>query len=386
MFWKRFFIVIGLLVILAFVAQLLAAPYVKGLIIKGLKESLGVDATIGDCAVSVLQRKVILDDVTVLNPEKKDDYILKAKEISVDFYLLPSLFNKYILNNIVLTNPEAILYLDESGKLKVPQFKKKDGAKKGGELLFKRFAVENGNFKFIDQKVSKPATITGFSSINCEIVNSVSLSGRTIITGVNAKGNIEGQGKFSVDGKGKFIEKPMSFDGNIKIENLPITKFSVYWGGLLPVKVNKGNLFLDTKAACDKGNLDVKNRVSIKDLALEPIGDPNQTVLFELKTEDVITFLKDENNTVNFSFDISGDLAKPDFKWGAEMGKALRNAMLKAFTDGVGRLFISTIKDAVENPAKAGEKIGNMIGGDTGETVKKIGDKINKQLDKIMGK
>ncbi|MFA5339441.1 MAG: DUF748 domain-containing protein [Candidatus Omnitrophota bacterium] len=378
MFWKRFFIVIGALVILAFVAQLLAAPYVKNLIIKGLKESLGVDATIGDCAVSVLQRKVILDDVTVLNPEKKDDYILRAKEISVDFYLLPSLFNKYILNNIVVTNPEAILYLDESGKLKVPQLKKKDGAKKGGELLFKRFAIENGNFKFIDQRVSKPATITEFSSINCEVVNSVSFSDRTIITGVNAKGNIEGQGKFSVDGKGKFIEKPMSFDGNIKIENLPMPKFSVYYGGFLPVKVNKGGLFLDTKAACNKGNLDVKNQVSIKDLILEPIGDPNQTVLFELKTEDVISFLNKENNTVKFSFEIGGDLNKPEFKWGAEMGKALSKAMYKAFTDGVMRL--------LENPAKAGEMIGNMIGGDAGEAAKKLGNKINKELEKIMGK
>lgn len=378
MFWKRFFIVIGLLVILAFVAQLLAAPYVKGLIIKGLKESLGVDATIGDCAVSVLKRKVILDDVTVLNPEKKDDYILKAKEISADFYLLPSLFNKYILNNIVLTNPEAILYLDESGKLKIPQLKKKDGAKKGGELLFKRFAVENGNFKFIDQKVSKPATITEFSSINCEIVNSVSLSDRTIITGVNAKGNIEGQGKFSADGKGRFVEKPMSFDGNISIENVPIPEFSAYYGSFLPVKVNKGNLSMDTKAACNKGNLDVKNQVSIKDLVLEPIGDPTQTVLFELKTSDVITFLRNEGNTVKFSFEITGDLARPEFKWGAEMGRALTGAMVKAFTDGVIRL--------LQNPAKAGEVIGNMLGGDAGEAAKKLGDKISKELEKIMGK
>jgi len=57
MFWKRFFIVIGILIILAFLAQLLAAPYVKGLIIKVAKESLGVDVTIGNCALSVLKRK-----------------------------------------------------------------------------------------------------------------------------------------------------------------------------------------------------------------------------------------------------------------------------------------------------------------------------------------
>lgn len=375
MFWKRFFIVIGILIILAFIAQLLAAPYVKGLIIKVAKESLGVDVTIGNCALSVLKRNIILDDVAVINPENKDDYLLKAKELNVNLYLLPFLLNRYILNTVTITDPEVILYLDEAGKLKLPQLKKKEaGAKKQREPLFRKLVIGNGNFKFIDQHVSKPATITQFSAIDCKVVNSISLSDRTIITSVNAKGNIEGQGKFSVDGNGKFLEKPMSFDGVIKIENVPIPKFSPYYGESLSVKITKGNLFVDTKAACDKGNLDVKNQVSIKDLDFEPIGDPSQTVLFELKTEDVISFLKKENNTIKFSFDFGGDLNKPDFKWGAEMARALRNSMLKAFTNGVMRLF--------NTPAKAGEVIGNMLGGEAGEAAKKIG----KELEKIMGK
>ena len=375
MFWKRFFIVIGILIILAFLAQLLVAPYVKGLIIKVAKESLGVDVTIGNCALSVLKRNIILDGVAILNPENKDDYLLKAKELNVDFYLLPLLFNKCVLNTVTITNPEAILYLDEAGKLKLPQMKKKEaGAKKQGELLFRKLVIGNGNFKFIDQHVSRPATITQFSGIDCKVVNSISLSDRTIITSVNGKGNIEGQGKFSVDGKGKFLEKPVSFDGGIKIENVSIPKFSPYYGDSLSVKINKGNLFVYTKASCDKGNLDVKSEVRIEDVDLEPIGDPSQTVLLELKTIDVINFLKDENNTVKFSFEISGDLSKPDFKWGAEMARVLRNSMLKAFTGGVMRLF--------KAPAKAGEAIGNMLGGEAGEAAKKIG----KELEKILGK
>jgi len=375
MFWKRFFIVIGILIILAFIAQLLAAPYVKGLIIKAAKESLGVDVTIGDCAVSVLKRNIILEDVAVLNPEKKDDYLLKAKELNADFYLLPFLFNRYILDTVAIKDPEVILYLDKDGKMKLPQLKKKEsGAKKNGELLFRKLAIGNGNLKFIDQHVSSPATITQFSAIDCEVVNSISLSDRTVITSVNGKGNIEGQGKFSVDGNGRFLEKPMSFDGIIKIGNVSIPKFSPYYAENLSVKINKGNLFVDTKASCDKGALNVKSEVRIEDVDLEPIGDPSQTVLLELKTIDVINFLKDEKNTVKFSFEISGDLNKPDFKWGAEMARALRNSMLKAFTDGVMRLF--------NTPEKAGEAIGNMLGGKAGEAAKEIG----KELEKIMGK
>jgi len=379
MFWKRFFIVLGVIIILAFIAQLTAAPFLKGLIIKGAKESMGLDVTIGECAFSVLKRNIVLTDMVVLNPDNKDDYLFKAREVGADFYLLPFLLNKYVLNAVTITNPEVILYLDESGKLKLPQVKKKEtAAKKQGELLFRKLVIANGDFKFIDQNVSKPATITQFSSIDCEVVNSVSLSDRTVITSVNAKGAIEGQGRFSVNGKGKFLEKPMSFDGDINIENVPLAKFSAYYGNNLSVKVNKGGLFIATRAVCDKGRLNVKSKVRIDDVDLEPIGDPSQTVLFELKTIDVINFLRDDNNSIKFSFEISGDLTKPDFKWGEEMLRALRNSMLKAFTDGVMRLF--------STPEKAGEVIGNMIGGDAGEAAKKLGNKINEGLERIMGK
>lgn len=377
MFWKRFFIVIGILVILAFLAQLLIAPRLKDLLTKAIRDSLGIEVSVGDCELSMLKRKIVLSDVAIMNPEKKDDYLLKAKQISADFYFLPILFNRQILRVVSLTEPEVILYLDESGKFRIPEIKRDEKKVPGrgtGELLFKKLEVKNGNFKFIDQKVSKPATITQISNINGKVVNSISLSDRAVITSVNVRGAIEGQGTFSVDGKGAFLQKPPSFDGTVKLSKVPLQKFSPYYGSNLSVKVNRGDLYLDTAALCEKGLLNVKSEVRIENVDLEPVGDPTQTVLFEIKTSDVIEFLKDENNAVNFSFEINGDLGKPDFKWGAEMTRALRNSMLKAFTDGVIRLF--------RTPEKAGETIGGLIGGEAGEAAKKIGEK----LQGILGK
>lgn len=376
MFWKRFFIVAGVLVILAFLAQLMVAPRMKDLLTGAAKDHLGLDISIGDCNMSVLKRKIVLTDVKVLNPEREGDYFFKAKELSADFYLIPILFNKQVLKTVSLTDPEVILTLGEDGKFKLPEIKKTDKgpSKRAGDLLFKKFSVTGGSLQFIDQKISSPAIITRFSGIDGQVVNSVSLSDRSIITSINVKGNIEGQGSFSVDGKGKFLEKPISFDGKVKIENVPLPKFSPYYGNNLSVKVRKGNLFVDTGAVCDKGALNVRTGVKIQDVDLEPVGDPNKTVLFEIKTSDVIEFLRDEDNAVSFSFEIKGDLSKPDFKWGDEMARALRNSMLKAFTDGVVRL--------LRSPVKAGEKIGEILGGEAGETAKKIGEK----LQGILGK
>jgi len=381
MFWKRFFIVIGILVILAFLAQLLVAPHLKDFLTKAVKDSTGIDISVGDCELSMLQRRIVLSDIVIMNPENKDDYLLRAKEVSADFYFLPILFNKQILRTISITGPEVILYLDESGKVRLPQVKqdqKKVPGRGSSELLFKKLEVKDGNFKFIDRKVSKPATITQFSGINGKVVNSISLSDRAVITSVNVKGIIEGQGAFSVDGKGAFLQKPMSFDGAIEIANVPLPKFSPYYGNNLSVKVNRGDLYIDTKALCIKGALNVKSEVRIENADLEPVGDPTQTVLFEIKTSDVIKYLKDENNTINFSFEINGDLNKPDFKWGAEMVHALKNSMLKALTDGALR----SLKIPLKMPAKAGETINDLIGGEAGETAKKIGEK----LQDILGK
>ncbi len=377
MFWKKFFIVLGVLVILAFLAQLMVAPRMKDFLTGAAKDRLGLEISVGDCNLSVLKRKIVLTDIKVMNPGKEGDYFFKAKEVSADFYLIPILFNKQVLRTVSLTGPEVILTLGEDGKLRLPEIKKPDkgpSKRPAGSLLFKKFSVTGGSLQFIDQRVSSPAIITQFSGIDGQVVNSVSLSDRSVITSVNMKGDIEGQGHFSVDGKGKFLEKPISFDGRIKIENVPLPKFSPYYGNNLSVKVRKGNLFTDTDAACDKGALNVKTDIKIRDVDLEPVGDPNKTVLFEIKTSDVIEFLRDENNAVSFSFEIKGDLSKPDFKWGDEMVRALRNSMLKAFTDGVVRL--------LRNPVKAGEKIGEVLGGEAGEAAKKIGEK----LQGIIGK
>lgn len=382
MFWKRFFIVLGIFIILAFIAQLTAAPYIKGLIARVAKESLGVDISIGNFAVSLLDRKIVLEDVTVPNPEYKDDYLIKAKEISADFYLMPLLFNKQVLRVVSMTKPEVVLHLDEAGAIRIPPFKKREdkkpAKKSGSNILFGSLLINNGNLKFIDHRVSKPATLTAFSEINCDISNSVSIGLGKVITKIDASGKIEGQGKFSVKGKGDFLSKPMSFDGNINVEDLPLPEFAPYYGKFLSVLVKSGNASLFTNALCDKGNLDVKNNASIANLDLEPIGDPSQTLLFELKTSDVLDFLKDENNTVKFSFNISGDLTKPDFKWGPEIRRAMTSAMLRAFNEGVGRLLQKTL----DKPAEVGAKIGEMIGGAAGDKVKKIGEK----LQKILGK
>lgn len=374
MFWRRFFIVIGSLIILAFIAQLLISPYVKGLIIKNARGSLGVDVSIGNCNLSVLQRRIVLDDIKVINPENKDDYFIRAKQFSADFYLIPLLFNKQVLRTVSLTAPEVVLYLDGSGVLKMPKTKKSQGqktAKKPG-VLFGRLRVSNGNLKFIDQKVSAPATITEFSAIDGDINNSPSFLGGKVVTVVDIKGKIEEQGRFSVKGKADLLSKPISFDGDINIESVPLENFSPYYANSLSVIVKKGNLFIDTKARCDKGNLDVRNKVRIENLDIQPIGDPTQTVLFELKTSDVIDLLRDENNAVRFEFDIVGDLNKPDFRWGPAMMAALKQAVLRTFTNGVARI--------LNNPVQASEKIGNIIGGEAGEKVKKIGEKLQKIL------
>lgn len=379
---KKFFIVIGVLIILAFLVQLLAAPYLKGLITKKAKEALGVEVTIGNCALSVLQGKVVLENLTVPNPQYKDEYLIKAKELGVDLYLIPLLFKKQILQALLLTQPELILHRDETGTLQTPQFKKPEGKEPAketkSEILIKRLLVKNGNLKLVDHFASRPPTVITFSDINCDIINSLSIIDGKVMTSIDMKGKIEERGKFSINGKGDLLLKPRSFDLNIKLESVPLPKFTPYYGENLSILVKSGNLTLDSKALCDKENLNVKNTVKIENVDVEPIGDPTQTLLFELRTADVIKYLKDENGAIGpFEFEVAGNLEKPEFRLGPVIQRALKQAMMRSVYDGVQRI--------LENPEKAKEKIeeiGKILGGEAGEKAKKIGE----QLQKILGK
>lgn len=383
MFWKKFFIFIGTVIILAFLAQLIVAPYLKDIIARKAKDALGVEVSIGNCALSILKGRIVLEDVNVPSPQYKDEYLIKVKELSVDFYLIPLLFKKEILQVLSLTRPELILHRDETGTLRFPQFKKtqedkKSKAKTESQILIKRLLVKKGSLKLVDHKVTTPPTVTTFSDINCDIVNSLSLAERKVLTHIDAKGKIEEQGKFSINGKGNFLLKPRSFDGDMKFESVPLPKFTPYYGENLSIIVKSGDLNLDSKALCDKENLDIKNTVRIENVDVEPIGDPSQTILFELRTADVIKYLKDEKGVIGpFEFEVGGNLEKPEFRLGPAIQRALKQAMMRSIYDGVQQL--------LENPERAGEKIeeiGKILGGEAGEKAKKIGE----QLQKILGK
>ncbi len=383
MFWKKFFIFIGTVIILAFLAQLIVAPYLKDIIARKAKDALGVEVSIGNCALSILKGRIVLEDVNVPSPQYKDEYLIKAKELSVDFYLIPLLFKKEILQVLSLTRPELILHRDETGTLRFPQFKKtqedkKSKAKTESQILIKRLLVKKGSLKLVDHKVTTPPTVTTFSDINCDIVNSLSLAERKVLTHIDAKGKIEEQGKFSVDVKGNFLSKPRSFNGDIKIENVSLPKFTPYYGENLSIIVKSGSLNVNSKVSCVKENLDTSVNVRIENVDVEPIGDPSQTILFELRTADVIKYLKDEKGVIGpFEFEVGGNLEKPEFRLGLAIQRALKQAMMRSIYDGVQRL--------LENPERAGEKIeeiGKILGGEAGEKAKKIGE----QLQKILGK
>ncbi len=381
MFWKRFFIVVGVIIILAFLAQLLAAPYLKDLITKKAKEALGIEVSIGNCALSILRGKITLENVAIPSPQYKDEYFFKAKELGIDFYIIPFLFKKQILQTLSLTQPELIFHRDETGTLKYPQFKKPEGKGVGKkpkfEILIKRLLVKDGNLKLVDHYVTKPSTVISFSDIYCDIINSSSVLEKKVLTLIDAKGKIEERGKFSLNGKGDFISKPISFDGDIKFESVSLPKFTPYYGKNLSIVIKSGSLNMDSKALCDRGNLDITNKVRIENVDVEPIGDPSQTILFELPTIYVIQFLRDEKGTISFEFKIGGNLEKPDFRFGPEIQRALKQAMMRRISDGVQRL--------LERPQKAGEKIeeiGKILGGEAAEKAKEIKEK----LEQIFGK
>lgn len=386
---KKFFIVLGILIILAFIAQLMAAPYVKNLIIQKAKDA-GIEISIGNCAVSILQGRIVLENVSVPNPQYKDEYFIKAKELGIDFYLIALLLKKELLQAISLVQPELLLHRDETGTLKYPQFKEREGKKPAEKtqpkILVKRLLIKSGHLKLIDHFISRPPTVISFSDINCDIVNSLSIADKKVLTHIDAKGKIEERGRFLVDVKGNFLLKPRSFDGNIKLENVPLPKFTPYYGENLSVIVKSANLTADARAFCDKENLNSPVKVRIDNVDVEPIGDPTQTILFELRTADVIKYLKDEKGTIGpFEFEIKGNLEKPDFRWGPVIQRALKQAIMRSIYEGVQR----TIQRLLEKPQEAGKKIGEIgevIGGEAGEKVKQAGEKLQEQLEKILGK
>jgi uncharacterized protein involved in outer membrane biogenesis len=143
-------------------------------------------------------------------------------------------------------------------------------------------------------------------------------------------GNIDSQGKISVNGTTNPLGSKPSTSLNIQVSNIDLSTASPYSGKFAGYLIDKGKLNLDLKYDIDDVKLEADNNVFIDQFNFgESVDSPDST---SLPLRLAISIMKNLDGEIELSLPISGDLNDPSFSIGDILLTAFTNLITKVVT------------------------------------------------------
>ena len=193
------------------------------------------------------------------------------------------------------------------------------------DVTIGRVTIADAAADFADFSLPLPFA-AGISELNGELTtiatNSVEPSDVTM------EGKVDEFGLLRVSGSLTPLALGQNTDISLRFENVEIPKFSAYTIAFAGREIASGRLDLDLGYVVTDGKLAGENRVVMRDLELgEEVEHPDA---MSLPLGLAIGLLKGPDGTIDIDLPVSGNVDDPEFSYGAIIGKALVNLIVKA--------------------------------------------------------
>lgn len=188
-----------------------------------------------------------------------------------------------------------------------------------------KFVIKDGSANFSD--LSLPLLFkTYIHDLSGQILG-ISTT-KDVVTYVKLSGGVDEYGMAQVNGKLN-TKAPKDFaDVAVNFDNLDLKQYTPYSLEFLGYKIAGGKLYLNLGYVIDKGKLNSKNQIIIKQIELgeeKAGGSPWPLRL-------VVALLEDSDGVIDIDLPIEGDVNAPDFKYGKLVWQVIGNILTKAIT------------------------------------------------------
>jgi hypothetical protein len=135
---------------------------------------------------------------------------------------------------------------------------------------------------------------------------------------------------FDIQGQVYPFAEPPSLDLQGNIQSLDLPPLSSYTNEALGYNLTSGHLNAKLKFKVNKGVIDSENRLTLKQLKLEP-SDPDKMDKFSKKLtmplDTALSLLRDKHDNIKLKLPITGDINNPEFSVADAINQALGKAM-----------------------------------------------------------
>jgi len=298
--YKVIFWIGGVFFVFFVLANFILAAYAPKMIQQQIEQNLKLKCSLGKVSLS-LPFTITLEKLEIGD-------LASIKKISLSPNLLALLFGKIVIHGLNIIEPIINLEQFADGKLNLPVLKQ------GGqppEIYLTSLNLRDGKIIFTDKKAVAEGFQVVLNKLNIKVAK-VALPVSSLATNFSMSTELSNKqsrafGKIIFSGWVDYLAKDL--DATLRVEDLDLTEFSVYYGNFISnKKLSRAKLDLNSDFKAQNNILKITSKFNLSDLVYETAQD--ELLNLDLMKNALDLFV-DAKGNLALEFDINTQLDNP---------------------------------------------------------------------------
>ena len=316
---KKWFILIGILVVLLIGGYFVLTFYAVKLIQPRLQKAMGPGFTLEEIelkATCLSARGVQYED-----PRSKQRFF-QVEEIKI-YPSLSSLLKKSLcIRELTVLRPSFFFYRSREGRLVGPwvttkreseekEISEEEGKKSGEPIQVQigRIRIQGGSIDFEDRKVGDPPSQMKWRELDVDI-RDIRYPLVSLRSPVELDGTMKGKAQEgNITLKGWIDAKTMDMEISLKIRKIEVKTFEPYYRKRVTAEIESGTLDMDSRIAVKEKRMDAPGELDLINLHIKEGGG----TVFWIPAETLVSLLEKKRHRIKAKFHVKGNMENPQF-------------------------------------------------------------------------
>jgi hypothetical protein len=356
---KKWFILIGILVVLLIGGYFILSFYAVKFIQPHLQTAMGPGFTLEE--IKLKTTYLSARGIRYEDPRSKERFF-QVKEIRIYPSLLSLLKKSLYIKELTVLQPSFFFYRSREGRMIGPwvttkKEKKEDEEKEisekekkrreAVEVQIDRIRIEKGSIDFEDRKIGDPPPQMKCRELDFEIRN-IRYPLASLHSPVELNGKMTGKAKEgSITLRGWIDAKTMDMDTSLKIREVEIKTFEPYYRKRVTAEIESGTLDIESRIGMKEMRIDAPGELGLMNLRIKEGGG----TVFWIPAETLVSLLEKKDHQVKAKFHVKGNVDSPQFN----LQETLLTQVAISLTQALG-IPIKVIGEGALQSTSKGEK------------------------------
>jgi len=316
---KKWFILIGILVVLLVGGYFILSFYAVKLIQPRLQKAMGPGFTLAEMRLKTTCLSA--RGIQYEEPHSKQRF-LQIEEIRIYPSFLSLLKKSLHIKEFAILQPSFFFYRSREGRLIGPWVKmekesegketsEQAGNKRGESIQVQidRIRIKKGSIDFEDRKVGEPPARIKLRDVDFEI-GDIKYPIPSHHSPLQLKAKMKGKGQDgSIDIKGWIDTKTIEMETSLKIREIEVKTFEPYYRKKVSAEIKSGTMDMDSKIAVREKRIDAPGECDLINLHVKERGG----MVFWIPAATLVSLLEKKGHQIKVKFHVKGNMENPQF-------------------------------------------------------------------------